>query len=57
VVRALEWWSNGHSYRDDMKVLELGAYDAILATNGYIITVRCIVIGRKGSSLLKIRES
>lgn len=57
MVRALEWWSNGHSYRDDMKVLELGAYDAILATNGYIITVRCIVIGRKGSSLLKIRES
>jgi hypothetical protein len=30
VVRALDWWSNGHSYRDDMKVLELGAYDAIL---------------------------
>jgi hypothetical protein len=30
VVKSMEWWANGHTYRNDMRVLELGAYDAIL---------------------------
>lgn len=30
MVEALEWWSNGHSFTDDMRVLDLGAYDMIL---------------------------
>lgn len=29
-VSNLEWWSNGHTLSTDMKVLQLGAYDAIL---------------------------
>jgi hypothetical protein len=30
MVRSLEWWTNGHTYQCDMRVLGLGAYDAIL---------------------------
>ena len=30
MVRSLEWWANGHTYQNDMRVLGLGAYDAIL---------------------------
>jgi hypothetical protein len=30
MVKVMEWWANGHTYRNDMRVLELGAYDAIL---------------------------
>jgi hypothetical protein len=30
MVKAMEWWANGHTYVSDMRVLELGAYDAIL---------------------------
>jgi hypothetical protein len=30
MVRSLEWWANGHTYQSDMRVLGLGAYDAIL---------------------------
>lgn len=30
MVKSLEWWFNGHSYTDDMRVLELGEYDVIL---------------------------
>jgi hypothetical protein len=30
VVKSMEWWANGHTYRNDTRVLELGAYDAIL---------------------------
>jgi hypothetical protein len=26
----MEWWANGHTLTANMKVLELGAYDAIL---------------------------
>jgi hypothetical protein len=29
-VQNLEWWSNGHFYHTDMRVLPLGAFDAIL---------------------------
>ena len=29
-VPAVEWWANGHTYRTDMMVLSLGAYDAII---------------------------
>lgn len=29
-VPQLEWWTQGHCFSTDMKVLELGAYDAIL---------------------------
>jgi hypothetical protein len=31
VVPGLEWWSNGHTMITDMKVLDMEAYDAILA--------------------------
>lgn len=30
MVKAMEWWANGHTYVSNMRVLELGAYDAIL---------------------------
>jgi hypothetical protein len=30
LVQNLEWWSNGHFYHTDMRVLPLGAFDAIL---------------------------
>lgn len=29
-VSRMEWWINGHTLSSDMKVLEMGAYDAIL---------------------------
>lgn len=30
MVHSLEWWADGHTFRTNMRVLELGAYDAIL---------------------------
>jgi hypothetical protein len=30
MVQSLEWWANGHTYQSDMRVLGLGAYNAIL---------------------------
>jgi hypothetical protein len=30
IVRSLEWWEDGHTYKSDVRVLELEAYDAIL---------------------------
>lgn len=30
MVHSLEWRANGHTFKSDMRVLELGAYDAIL---------------------------
>jgi hypothetical protein len=29
-VPALEWWAQGHTFHTDMRVLNIGAYDAIL---------------------------
>jgi hypothetical protein len=29
-VVALEWWADGHTYVNDMRVLDLATYDAIL---------------------------
>lgn len=29
-VQQLAWWTNGHTYYNDLRVLELGAYDVIL---------------------------
>uniref|UniRef100_A0A0A9AXC3 Uncharacterized protein n=1 Tax=Arundo donax TaxID=35708 RepID=A0A0A9AXC3_ARUDO len=29
-IKGLEWWTQGQTFHTDMKVLELGAYDAIL---------------------------
>lgn len=30
IVPAMEWWSQGYTFQQEMKVIELGAYDAIL---------------------------
>jgi hypothetical protein len=30
MIPAVEWWCNGHSFSTDMRILELGSYDAIL---------------------------
>lgn len=30
MVQSLEWWANCHTYKSDVRVLELGAYNAIL---------------------------
>jgi hypothetical protein len=30
MVPAIEWWCNGHSFSTNMRILELGSYDAIL---------------------------
>jgi hypothetical protein len=29
-VRGLEWWAQGHTFHTDMRVLQMGEYDAIL---------------------------
>jgi hypothetical protein len=30
LVQKVEWWANGHTYNHTMRVLDSGAYDAIL---------------------------
>lgn len=30
VIHNMEWWAQGHTYSWDMKVIQMGAYDAIL---------------------------
>jgi hypothetical protein len=32
-VMALEWWAQGYTFNTNMRVIELGAYDAILGYN------------------------
>jgi hypothetical protein len=29
-VKGFQWWTQGHTFNNDMCVLEIGAYDAIL---------------------------
>jgi hypothetical protein len=29
-VKGLQWWTQGHTFNTDMRVLDIGAYDAIL---------------------------
>jgi hypothetical protein len=32
-VKGLTWWTQGHTFVDDMRILDIGAYDAILGVN------------------------
>jgi hypothetical protein len=32
-VKGLNWWSQGNTFSTDMRLLDLGAYDAILGVN------------------------
>jgi hypothetical protein len=32
-VKGLTWWTQGHTFVTDMRILEIGAYDAILGVN------------------------
>jgi hypothetical protein len=41
LVQKVEWWVGGHTYNHTMRVLDLGAYDAILGFD--LLTARLIV--------------
>jgi hypothetical protein len=32
-VKGLTWWTQGHTFVTDMRILDIGAYDAILGVN------------------------
>jgi hypothetical protein len=32
-VQAMQWWTQGYTFQNDMLVLDLGAYDAILGVD------------------------